>query len=119
MLRRSRAASTSRDELRDILGYFFRIHDPTTLNRQGDDRGTSYRSAIFYTSDAPRRPAEETIAEVDASGKWPERVVTEIAPASEFSAEEPEHQEYSSGTLTAIPATSFVRTGSCHEQNAA
>lgn len=79
---------------RKLLEYFFQIHDPTTLNRQGNDVGTSYRSAIFYTSDAQKRVAEETIADVNASGKWPGKVVTEVKPASEFWEAEPEHQDY-------------------------
>ena len=79
---------------RGLLEYFFQIHDPTTSNRQGNDRGTSYRSAIFYTSDEQRRTAEETIADVNASGLWPGPVVTEVAPAGEFWEAEPEHQDY-------------------------
>lgn len=79
---------------RKLLEYFFQIHDPTTLNRQGNDVGTSYRSAIFYTSDAQKRVAEETIADVNASGNWPGKVVTEVKPASEFWEAEPEHQDY-------------------------
>ena len=79
---------------RDLLEFFFQIHDPTTPNRQGNDRGTSYRSAIFYTSDEQRRTADETIADVNASGLWPGRVVTEVAPASDFWEAEPEHQDY-------------------------
>lgn len=79
---------------RKLLEYFFQIHDPTTLSRQGNDVGTSYRSAIFYTSDAQKRVAEETIADVNASGKWPGKVVTEVKPASEFWEAEPEHQDY-------------------------
>jgi peptide-methionine (S)-S-oxide reductase len=79
---------------RKLLEFFFQIHDPTTLNRQGNDRGTSYRSAIFYTTDEQRRIAEETIADVDASGLWPGKVVTEIAPAGPFWEAEPEHQDY-------------------------
>lgn len=79
---------------RKLLEYFFQIHDPTTLNRQGNDLGTSYRSAIFYTSDAQKRVAEETIADVNASGNWPGKVVTEVKPASEFWEAEPEHQDY-------------------------
>ena len=69
---------------RTLLELFFQIHDPTTLNRQGNEVGTSYRSAIFYTSDEQKRVAEETIAEVNASGLWPGRVVTEVKPAGEF-----------------------------------
>lgn len=79
---------------RQILEFFFQIHDPSTLNRQGNDVGTSYRSAIFYTSDEQRRIAEDTIADVNASGLWPGRVVTEVVPASDFWEAEPEHQDY-------------------------
>lgn len=79
---------------RDILEFFFQIHDPTTLNRQGNDIGTSYRSAIFYLDDEQRRIAEETIADVEASGRWPGKVVTEVAPAGPFWEAEPEHQDY-------------------------
>jgi peptide-methionine (S)-S-oxide reductase len=79
---------------RQILEFFFRIHDPSTRNRQGNDIGTSYRSAIFYTNDEQRRIAEETIADVDASGLWPGKVVTEVVPASDFWEAEPEHQDY-------------------------
>jgi len=79
---------------RNLLEFFFQIHDPTTLNRQGNDRGTSYRSAIFYTSDEQRQIAEDTIADVDASGLWPGKVVTEVAPAGDFWKAEPEHQAY-------------------------
>lgn len=79
---------------RKLLEYFFQIHDPTTLNRQGNDIGTSYRSAIFYTSDEQRRVAEETIADVNASGLWPGRVVTEVRAAGDFWEAEPEHQNY-------------------------
>ena len=79
---------------RQILEFFFQIHDPTTRNRQGNDVGTSYRSAIFYTSDEQRRIAEDTIADVDASGLWPGKAVTELAPAGDFWEAEPEHQDY-------------------------
>ena len=79
---------------RKILEFFFQIHDPSTENRQGNDRGTSYRSAIFYTSDEQRRVAEDTIRDVDASGLWPGKVVTEVAPAGPFWEAEPEHQDY-------------------------
>jgi peptide-methionine (S)-S-oxide reductase len=79
---------------RTMLEFFFQIHDPTTLNRQGNDRGTSYRSAIFYTNDEQKRVAEDTIADVEASGLWPGKVVTEVAPAAEFWEAEPEHQDY-------------------------
>ena len=77
-----------------ILEFFFQIHDPSTRNRQGNDVGSSYRSAIFYTSDEQKRIAEDTIADVDASGLWPGKVVTEVVPASEFWEAEPEHQDY-------------------------
>jgi len=79
---------------RKLLEYFFQIHDPTTLNRQGNDMGSSYRSAIFYTNDQQKRVAEETIADVNASGLWPGKVVTEVKPAGEFWEAEPEHQDY-------------------------
>jgi peptide-methionine (S)-S-oxide reductase len=84
----------ARISYRKLLEFFFQIHDPTTLNRQGNDVGTSYRSAIFYTSDEQRRVAEDTIADVEASGLWPGRVVTELKPASDFWEAEPEHQDY-------------------------
>jgi peptide-methionine (S)-S-oxide reductase len=79
---------------RKLLEFFFQIHDPTTLNRQGNDRGTSYRSAIFYTSDEQKRTAEDTIADVNASGIWPGKVVTEVKAAGPFWQAEPEHQDY-------------------------
>jgi peptide-methionine (S)-S-oxide reductase len=79
---------------RDLLELFFQIHDPTTKNRQGNDVGTSYRSAIFYTSDEQKRVAEDTIADVDASGLWPGKVVTEVTAAGPFWEAEPEHQDY-------------------------
>ena len=79
---------------RSLLEFFFQIHDPTTKNRQGNDRGTSYRSAIYYTSEAQKEVAEDTIADVDASGLWPGKVVTELAPAGDFWEAEPEHQDY-------------------------
>ena len=79
---------------RNLLEFFFQIHDPTTPNRQGNDRGTSYRSGIYYTSEAQLRVAEETIADVNASGLWPGKVVTEVAPAGPFWLAEPEHQDY-------------------------
>jgi len=77
-----------------ILRYFFRLHDPTTPNRQGNDRGTQYRSAIFYHDDDQRRVAERVKAEVDRSGKWPAKVVTQIVPASAFYPAEEYHQDY-------------------------
>ena len=79
---------------RDLLEFFFQIHDPTTPDRQGNDRGTSYRSGIYYVSDAQHRIANEVIADVDASGLWPGRVVTEVKPAGDFWQAEPEHQDY-------------------------
>ena len=79
---------------RDLLEFFFQIHDPTTKNRQGNDVGTSYRSAIFFTSDEQRKVAEDTIADVDASGLWPGQAVTEVAEAGPFWEAEPEHQDY-------------------------
>jgi peptide-methionine (S)-S-oxide reductase len=79
---------------RNLLEFFFQIHDPTTPNRQGNDVGTSYRSAIFYADDEQRRLAEDTIADVDASGLWPGRIVTEVVPAGDFWEAEPEHQDY-------------------------
>ena len=78
---------------RALLELFFQIHDPTTKNRQGNDIGTSYRSAIFYTSEEQKRVAQDTIADVDASGLWPGKVVTEVAAASDFWEAEPEHQD--------------------------
>ena len=83
-----------RTTYRKLLEFFFQIHDPSTKNRQGNDRGPSYRSAIFYTSDAQREIAEDTIADVEASGLWPGKVVTEVAPAGDFWQAEPEHQDY-------------------------
>jgi peptide-methionine (S)-S-oxide reductase len=79
---------------RALLELFFQIHDPSTRNRQGNDVGLSYRSAIFYTSEEQRRIAEDTIADVDASGLWPGKVVTEVAPVGPFWEAEPEHQDY-------------------------
>jgi len=79
---------------RDLLELFFQIHDPTTLNRQGNDIGTSYRSAIFYLDEEQRRVAEDTIADVEASDLWPGKVVTEVTPAGPFWEAEPEHQDY-------------------------
>jgi peptide-methionine (S)-S-oxide reductase len=95
---------------RQLLEFFFQIHDPTTVNRQGNDIGTSYRSAIFYTSPEQKAVAEDTIADVDASGLWPGKVVTEVSPAGDFWEAEPEHQDY----LERIPngyTCHFVRPG--------
>ena len=83
-----------RTSFRKLLEFFFQIHDPTTRNRQGNDVGMSYRSAILFTSEAQQRVAADTIADVDASGLWPGKVVTEIAPAGPFWEAEPEHQDY-------------------------
>lgn len=84
----------SKASFRDLLEFFFQIHDPSTLDRQGNDIGTSYRSAIFFTTDDQRKVAEDTIADVDASGIWPGKVVTEVVPVGEFWEAEPEHQDY-------------------------
>jgi len=95
---------------RDLLEFFFQIHDPSTKDRQGNDVGTSYRSAIFYEDDEQRRVAEDTIADVDASGLWPGKVVTEVTAAGPFWEAEPEHQDY----LERIPwgyTCHFVRPG--------
>ena len=100
----------SRLTYRELLEFFFQIHDPTTPNRQGNDRGLSYRSAIYYTTDDQHRIAVDTIADVNASGIWPGTVVTEVAPASAFWEAEPEHQDY----LQRIPngyTCHFVRPG--------
>ena len=79
---------------RQLLEFFFQIHDPTTPNRQGNDRGASYRSAIYYVDDAQKAEALDTIKDVDASGIWPGKVVTEVEPVAEFWEAEPEHQDY-------------------------
>jgi len=79
---------------RALLEFFFQIHDPSTLNRQGNDRGTSYRSAIYYTNDEQKRVALDTIADVNASGIWPGKATTEVAAAGDFWEAEPEHQDY-------------------------
>jgi peptide-methionine (S)-S-oxide reductase len=79
---------------RTLLEFFFQIHDPTTADRQGNDRGRSYRSAIYYTSEDQREEAQETIVDVEASGLWPGKVVTELAPAGDFWEAEIEHQDY-------------------------
>jgi peptide-methionine (S)-S-oxide reductase len=79
---------------RKLLQFFFQIHDPTTLNRQGNDVGTSYRSAIFYANEEQKRIAEETIRDVQTSGKWPGKVLTQVVPEGPFWEAEPEHQDY-------------------------
>ncbi|MDB5814139.1 MAG: peptide-methionine (S)-S-oxide reductase [Rhodocyclales bacterium] len=84
----------SRISYRQLLEFFFQIHDPSTPNRQGNDSGMSYRSGIYYTSEEQKRVAQDTIADVDASGLWPGKVVTEVAPAGPFWQAEPDHQDY-------------------------
>lgn len=95
---------------RELLEFFFQIHDPSTLNRQGNDRGLSYRSAIFFTTEEQERTARETVADVNASGLWPDPATTEIVPAGDFWEAEPEHQDY----LERFPSgytCHFVRPG--------
>ncbi len=98
---------------REILEFFFQIHDPTTLNRQGNDRGTSYRSAIFYLDDEQRRVALDTIADVEASGLWPGKVVTEVSPAGACWDRSPSTRTISSTIRTGTPVTSRDRAGCC------
>ncbi|MFF4597943.1 peptide-methionine (S)-S-oxide reductase MsrA [Amycolatopsis sp. CA-161197] len=81
-------------DFRNLLEFFFQVHDPTTKNRQGNDIGMSYRSAIYFTNDEQKKVAEDTIADVEASGLWPGKVVTEVTPAGDFWEAEPEHQDY-------------------------
>ncbi|WP_291043016.1 peptide-methionine (S)-S-oxide reductase MsrA [Herbiconiux sp.] len=95
---------------RSLLEFFFQIHDPSTKNRQGNDLGTSYRSGIYYVDEEQRRVAEDTIADVDASGLWPGPVVTELAPAGDFWEAEPEHQDYLERYPTGYTCH-FVRPG--------
>ena len=100
----------ARTTFRDLLEFFFQVHDPTTKNRQGNDIGLSYRSAIFFENDEQKRVAEDTIADVDSSGLWPGKVVTEVSPVGDFWEAEPEHQDY----LQRIPngyTCHFVRPG--------
>jgi len=100
----------ARTSFRALLEFFFQIHDPSTKNRQGNDVGASYRSAIFFTSPEQKAVALDTIADVEASGLWPGKVVTELAPAGDFWQAEPEHQDY----LERIPygyTCHFVRPG--------
>lgn len=100
----------SQTSFRTILEFFFQIHDPTTVDRQGNDVGASYRSAIFYSDDDQKGVAQETIADVEASGIWPGKVVTELSPAREFWEAEREHQDY----LERLPngyTCHFVRRG--------
>lgn len=84
----------SQTSFRAVLEFFFQIHDPTTANRQGNDRGVSYRSAIYYADEVQKAVALDTIADVNASGLWPGNVVTELAPVGDFWEAEPEHQDY-------------------------
>ena len=100
----------ARISYRALLEFFFQIHDPTTKNRQGNDMGMSYRSAIYYTDEAQKQVALDTIADVEASGLWPGKVVTEVEPVGDFWEAEPEHQDY----LERIPngyTCHFVRPG--------
>lgn len=100
----------ARTSYRQLLEFFFQIHDPSTLNRQGNDRGLGYRSAIFYENDEQKRVALDTIADVEASGLWPGKVVTEVAHAGPFWEAEPEHQDY----LERLPngyTCHFIRPG--------
>jgi len=100
----------ARTSYREMLEFFFQIHDPSTRDRQGNDRGRSYRSAIYYVDEAQREEAVRTIADVDASGLWPGKVVTEVEPVGDFWEAEPEHQDY----LQRIPhgyTCHFVRPG--------
>jgi peptide-methionine (S)-S-oxide reductase len=100
----------ARTSFRELLEFFFQIHDPTTRNRQGNDVGVSYRSAIFYASPEQKAIAEDTIADVEASGLWPGKVVTEVAAVGDFWQAEPEHQDY----LERIPngyTCHFIRPG--------
>lgn len=100
----------SKLDYRGLLEFFFQIHDPTTQNRQGNDRGTSYRSAIYYTSLEQKGIAEDTIADVDASGLWPGKVVTQVEAAGDFWEAEPEHQDYLQRYPTGYTCH-FVRPG--------
>ena len=100
----------ARTSFRKLLEFFFQIHDPSTRDRQGNDAGASYRSAIFYASPEQKAAAEDTIADVEASGLWPGKVVTELSPVGDFWEAEPEHQDY----LERIPngyTCHFVRPG--------
>lgn len=95
---------------RAMLEFFFQIHDPSTENSQGNDRGLSYRSAIYYVDDAQREMALQTIVDVDASGLWPAKVVTQLEPAGSFWEAEPEHQDYLERTPNGYTCH-FVRPG--------
>jgi len=97
---------------RELLELFFQIHDPTTVNRQGNDRGMSYRSAIYYEDEEQKQTALDTIADVEASGNWPGKVVTEVEPVGDFWEAEPEHQDYleriPNGYTCHFPRTDWV-----------
>src|ERR1700744_1681666 len=97
-------------DYRTMLEFFFQIHDPTTKDRQGNDRGTSYRSAIFYVDDEQKRIALDTIADVEASGLWPGKVVTEVSPAGDFWEADPEHQASRELSPNASPCH-YIRPG--------
>ena len=103
----------ARTDFRTLLEFFFQIHDPTTKNRQGNDVGASYRSAIFYVDEEQKRIALDTIADVEASGLWPGKVVTEVEPVGAFWEAEASTRTISSCSPTATPATSRGPTGSC------
>ena len=107
------AFDPAKTSYRDLLEFFFQIHDPTTRNRQGNDVGASYRSAIFYTSDEQKRVAEDTIADVDASGLWPGKVVTDWCAGWAVLGSGAEHQDYLERVPTATPAIASAQTGSC------
>jgi peptide-methionine (S)-S-oxide reductase len=100
----------SRTDYRGLLEFFFQIHDPTTRNRQGNDVGASYRSAIFYTTEEQRQIAQDTITDVEALGLWPGKVVTQISPATAFWEAEPEHQDY----LKRVPHSHSDSRGTSH-----
>ena len=97
---------------RELLELFFQIHDPTTVNRQGNDRGMSYRSAIYFENEEQKQTALDTIADVEASGNWPGKVVTEVEPVGDFWEAEPEHQDYleriPNGYTCHFPRTDWV-----------
>ena len=88
------AFDPSKTSYRKLLEFFFQIHDPTTSDRQGNDVGTQYRSAIFYLNEAQKTEANSVIAEIDASGRWPGKVVTDVVPAGKWWDAEEYHQDY-------------------------
>jgi peptide-methionine (S)-S-oxide reductase len=97
----------AKTDYRTLLEFFFQIHDPTTRNRHGNDVDASYRSAIFYTDDEQRRVALDTIADVEASGLWPGKLVTEVTPADDFWEAKPEHQDYLALPLQGMDSQNF------------